>query len=222
MTAHKIGYIMGAGDDMPDALRQLGLDVTLLSQSDLEQGDLSRFDAIVAGVRAYNVRPDVRANQPRLLEYVRNGGTYVVQYQSGEGGRGGPGDRTRQHSAIEYRPVPDHDSRRQRVPRDGGRGAGDVPASRQPAARRSRTGSRRKISKAGCRSAASYSPRKWDPQYQTVLSSGDPGEKPLEGGELWTRYGKGVYIFTSYSWFRQLPAGVPGAYRLFANLLSAK
>ena len=63
---------------------------------------------------------------------------------------------------------------------------------------------------------------KWDPKYQTVLASHDPGEPPLEGGELWTHYGKGVYVFTSYSWFRQLPAGVPGAYRLFANLLSAK
>ena len=84
MTAKKVGYIMGAGDEMPDALRQLGLDVTLLSQSDLEQGDLSRFDAIVAGVRAYNVRADIRANQPRLLDYVKNGGTYVVQYQTGD------------------------------------------------------------------------------------------------------------------------------------------
>jgi len=65
-------------------------------------------------------------------------------------------------------------------------------------------------------------PTEWDPKYETVLASGDPGEKPLEGGELWTRYGKGVYIFTSYVWFRQLPAGVPGAYRLFANLLSAR
>src|SRR5664280_296698 len=84
VTAKKVAYIMGAGDEMPDALRQLGLDVTLLSQSDLEQGDLSRFDAIVAGVRAYNVRADIRANQPRLLDYVKNGGTYVVQYQTGD------------------------------------------------------------------------------------------------------------------------------------------
>src|SRR5260370_27092447 len=75
---------MGAGDEMPDALRQLGLDVTLLSKSDLEQGALSRFDAIVAGVRAYNVRADIRANQPRLLDYVKNGGAYIVQYQTGD------------------------------------------------------------------------------------------------------------------------------------------
>ncbi len=84
VTAKKVGYIMGAGDEMPEALRQLGIDVTLLTQSDLEQGDLSRFDAIVAGVRSYNVRPDIRANQQRLLDYVKNGGTYVVQYQTGD------------------------------------------------------------------------------------------------------------------------------------------
>ena len=79
VTAHRVGYIMGAGDEVPDALRQLGLEVTLLDEGDLRTGDLSRFDAIVAGVRAYNVRADLRAYQSRLLDYVRNGGTYVVQ-----------------------------------------------------------------------------------------------------------------------------------------------
>ena len=67
-----------------------------------------------------------------------------------------------------------------------------------------------------------YFPTQWDPKYETVLSAADPGEKPLEGGVLWTRHGKGVYVYTSYAWFRQLPAGVPGAYRLFANFLSAR
>src|SRR4029453_10071005 len=84
VTAKRIGYIMGAGDEMPDALRQLGLEVTLLSESDLARGALSRSDAIVAGVRAYNVRADIGANQPRLMKYVENGGTYVVQYQTGD------------------------------------------------------------------------------------------------------------------------------------------
>jgi hypothetical protein len=84
VTARRVGYIMGAGDQMPDALRQLGVEVTLLSQSDLEQGDLSRFDAIVAGVRAYNVRADLKANQARLMNYVKNGGTYIVQYQNAD------------------------------------------------------------------------------------------------------------------------------------------
>jgi len=82
VTARRIGYIMGAGDEVPDALRQLGLEVTMLGEDDLRRGDLSRFDAIVAGVRAYNVRADLRAYQPRLLDYVNNGGVYVVQYMS--------------------------------------------------------------------------------------------------------------------------------------------
>ena len=222
VTAHKIGYIMGAGDDMPDALRQLGLDVTLLSQSDLEQGDLSRFDAIVAGIRAYNVRPDVKANEPRLMEYVRNGGTYIVQYQSGEGGRGGPGGQNQAsipQSNIGPYPItiPGGNSYRVTVeeapvtfPHP------DSPLLEKPN-RITPKDFEGWVQERGLLFAT-----KWDPQYQTVLASGDPGEKPLEGGELWTRYGKGVYIFTSYSWFRQLPAGVPGAYRLFANLLSAK
>jgi hypothetical protein len=211
VTAKKVGYIMGAGDEMPDALRQLGLDVTLLSSSDLAQGDLSRFDAIVAGVRAYNTRGDIKANQPRLMKYVENGGTYIVQYQTPEGGPGGmnlgpypltiPGGNT-WRVTVEEAPVafphvdspllqyPNHIS-----PKDF---AGWV------------------------QERGLYFATEWDPKYQTVLSTHDPNEKPLEGGELWTRYGKGVYIFTSYAWFRQLPAGVPGAYRLFANLLSAK
>ncbi len=222
ITARRVGYIMGAGDQMPDALRQLGLEVTLLGQSDLDQGDLSRFDAIVAGVRAYNVRPDLRSNQSRLMQYVENGGTYVVQYQSGDaGGRGGP---------------------RAQLPTQPRLGLGPYPIT-VPAGNQYRvTVEEAPVTFPHPDSPLLHSPNEitakdfagwvqerglnfatqWDPHYQTVLASADPGEKPLEGGELWTRYGKGVYIFTAYSWFRQLPAGVPGAYRLFANLLSAK
>jgi LmbE family N-acetylglucosaminyl deacetylase len=208
VTARKIGYIMGAGDEMPDALRQLGLDVTLLAPSDLEQGDLSRFDAIVAGVRAYNVRADVRANQPRLLDYVRNGGTYIVQYNTGDNGLSlGPypftvPPGTRWRVTVEQAPV----------------------AFPHPGSPLLQTPNRitEKDFEGWVQERGLYFSTQWDPHYETVLSSHDPGEKPLEGGELCTRYGKGIYIFTSYAWFRQLPAGVPGAYRLFANLLSAK
>jgi LmbE family N-acetylglucosaminyl deacetylase len=231
VTAKKVGYIMGAGDEMPDALRQLGMDVTLLGQSDLEQGDLSRFDAIVAGVRAYNVRADIRANQPRLLDYVKNGGTYIVQYQTGDSpdpaaprGRQPPNPFNQPQGApvttnlgpypfavpggnkyritVEEAPLqfPHQDSPLLQVPNHIGPRDFDGWVQERGV----------------------YFAAQWDARYQTVLSSQDPGEKPLEGGELWTRYGKGVYIFSAYSWFRQLPAGVPGAYRLFANLLSAK
>ena len=208
VKAHKIGYIMGAGDQMPEALRQLGLDVTLLGRSDLEQGDLSRFDAIVAGVRAYNVRADLKANQGRLMNYVKNGGTYIVQYQNAEPGLNmGPYPFTipgtnRYRITVEDAPVT--------LPHP------DSPLLQDP------NRITPKDFDGWIQERALYVATEWDKQYQTVLASQDPGEDPMGGGELWTRYGKGVYIFTAYSWFRQLPAGVPGAFRLFANLLSAK
>ena len=205
VTAHRIGYIMGAGDEMPEALRQLGIEVTLLGAADLEQGDLARFDAIVAGVRAYNVRADVRANQQRLLDYVANGGTYVVQYNTGDLALSvgpypitvPPGSRYR--VTVEEAPVafPHPESALLHVPN------AITPRDFE----------------GWVQERGLYFASDWDPHYQTVLASQDPGESALEGGELWTRYGKGVYIFTAYAWFRQLPAGVPGAYRLFANLI---
>ena len=221
---------------------QLGVEVTLLSDTDLAQGDLSRYDAIVAGVRGYNVRTAIRADQPRLMKYVENGGTYIVQYNTAEGGGpGGPGG-----------------------PGGGGRGgpqpapgAQQPPPQQAPVARTSigpypisvPGGNQWRITvedapvtfphpdsrllqypnhinpkdfEGWVQERGLYFSTQWDPKYETVISATDPGEKPQEGGQLWTRYGKGVYIFTAYSWFRQLPAGVPGAYRMFANLLSAK
>jgi hypothetical protein len=95
LLARTIGYVMGAGDEVPEALRQLGADVVLLGPDDLVRGNLARFDAIVTGVRAYNVRPDLRANEERLLDYMKNGGTVVVQYNVADGGGlAGAGDPT--------------------------------------------------------------------------------------------------------------------------------
>jgi LmbE family N-acetylglucosaminyl deacetylase len=206
VKARRVGYIMGAGDQMPEAIRQLGCEVTLLSRSDLEQRNLAEFDAIVAGVRAYNVRPDIAANQPRLLEYVRNGGTYIVQYNTLDSALPalGPYPFTVTHDrvAVEDAPVvfTQPDSPLLQAPNQitGRDFAGWI------------------------QERGLYFASQWDPQYQTAIEAHDPGERPHSGGLLWTRYGKGIYIFTGYSWFRELPAGVPGAYRLFANLLSAK
>jgi LmbE family N-acetylglucosaminyl deacetylase len=207
ITAHKIAYIMGAGDEEPDALRQLGLDVTLLDEADLRAGDLSRFDAIVAGVRAYNVRPDLRAYQSRLMDYVRNGGTYVVQNV--------------RENVPDIGPYPFTIS---------GGNAARITDETSPVAfthpdsplllRPNKIGPR--DFEGWVQERGTYFLTEWDPRYETVLSANDPGEKPLDGGEIWTRYGKGVFIYTAYVWFRELPAGVPGAFRLFANLLSAK
>jgi hypothetical protein len=204
--ANRIGYVVGAGDLIPDALRQLDCSVTLLSADDLKTGDLSRFDAIVTGVRAYTVRPDLRANRQRLMDYVRNGGTLVVQYDAIQtddtfGLAPYPFKVSRDRVSVEEAPVtlllPGH------------------PLLRLP----------NKITdadfKGWVQERGLYFARDWDKRYEAPLASADPGEKPSAGGLLFAHFGKGVYIFTAYSWFRQLPAGVPGAYRIFANLLSA-
>ena len=210
VLARRVGYVMGAGDEVPGALRQLGCEVELLTDSDLAGQDLARFDAIVTGVRAYNVRADLRANQQRLLDYVQNGGALIVQYNVSDYGgatqaleRIGPYPLAvgRDRVSVEDAPVslPDPNS----------------PLLQQP----------NRIAPADfsgwVQERGLYFASSWDPRYRTLLESHDPGEPPHTGGVLWTRYGKGVYVFTAYSWFRQLPAGVPGALRLFANLLSA-
>lgn len=215
LTAHEIGYVMGAGDEMPDALRQLGCEVKLLSARDLAEGDLSGFDAIVTGVRAYNVRPDLRASQQRLLDYVRNGGTMIVQYNVAEGG---PfrGQRTGELERIGPYPLK-IDRGRVSVEESPVKFTNpDSPLLVWPnhITERDFDGW---IQERGL-----YFASEWDAHYQPMVETHDPGEKPLEGGTLYTKYGKGVYIFTAFSWFRELPAGVPGAYRIFANMLSAR
>jgi LmbE family N-acetylglucosaminyl deacetylase len=202
----RVGYIMGPGDEVAEALRQIGYEVTLLTDADLERGDFARYDAIVTGVRAYNTRKRLKLAQPKLLDYVNNGGTLVVQYNTlQELLIDSPGPYpfkiTSDRVTVEEAPVrfvhPDH------------------PLLITP----------NKITAADfngwVQERGLYFTNNWDPRYQTVLATNDPGESEKEGGELYARYGKGVYIYTSYSWFRQLPAGVAGAYRLFANLVLA-
>jgi hypothetical protein len=200
---------MGAGDLIPEALRQLGCEVILLGPDDLARGDLSHFNAIVTGVRAYNVRADLRASQHRLMQYVRNGGTAVVQYNVLDGADSSalsslgpyPFRIGRARVSVEEAPV---DFLRP------GHALLSFPNKITPA-----------DFEGWIQERGLYFATEWDSHYETLISSNDPGEKPLPGGLLFARYGKGVYIFTAYSWFRQLPAGVPGAYRIFANLLSA-
>ncbi|MEX2089293.1 MAG: PIG-L family deacetylase [Bacteroidota bacterium] len=200
-----IAYIMGAGDDIPAGLRQMGYRVVLLSDEEIADAELSRFDAIVAGVRAYNTRPKLRAHQRRLMEYVEQGGTYVVQFvtlQRGESENLGPFPFTvsRDRVTVEEAPVtilkPDH------------------PVLNQP----------NKITERDfngwVQERGLYFAGAWDPQYETVIASNDPGEKSRQGGLLVARHGRGNFVYTGYAFFRQLPAGVPGAYRLFANILS--
>ncbi len=213
VLAKSVGYIMGAGDRVPDAIRQMGASVTLLDENDLLRGDLSRFDAIVTGVRAYNVRADLKAAETRLLEYVRTGGTLVVQYNVLEFSRFG--DKPAQPPTLG--PYPLEISGERVVDEESPVTLTQpvCPLLLKPNA----------IGPADfqgwVQERGLYFSNKWDPRYATVLATHDAGEKDLAGGMLYAHYGKGAYIFTAYSWFRELPAGVPGAYRIFANLLSA-
>jgi LmbE family N-acetylglucosaminyl deacetylase len=204
----RIGYIMGSGDEVPDALRQIGFDVTLLSDADLERGEFGQYDAVVVGVRAFNRRKRLGVVQPKLLDYVRGGGTLVAQYNTLDDGIAsmqiGPYPFTITHDrvTVEDAPVRLLDAASPLL---------NVPNRITPA-----------DFDGWVQERGLYFAQKWDPRYTTVISSNDPGEPPLDAGILVARVGKGVFVYTSYAWFRQLPAGVPGAYRLFANLVSAR
>jgi LmbE family N-acetylglucosaminyl deacetylase len=211
IAAKRIGYVVGAGDEVPDVLRQLGCEVTLLDASDLARGDLSKFDAIVTGVRAMNLREDLKASHQRLWDYVEQGGTVVVQYNVLEGFGGPPG-------ALPHAgPYPITISRNRVTVEDS---PVEILNATDPL-----LNFPNKIVQSDfdgwVQERGLYFPSEWDSKYKTVIASNDPGEKPLPGGILYTRYGQGAYVYTSYSWFRQLPAGVPGALRIFANLVSA-
>lgn len=203
VLAHKIGYVAGAGDEIPDAIRQLGCTVTMLTPNDLANGDLNEFDAIVTGVRAFNLRADLSANLPRLNEYVRAGGALIVQYNNAEDLSSVapfPIKVGRSRVSVEEAPVRILNAKSPVLRFPNAIGASDFTGWVQE--------------------RGLYFPSEWDPRYDAPIESADPGESPLRGGILFTRYGEGAYIYTSYSWFRQLPAGVPGAYRIFANMIS--
>lgn len=204
-TAHNVGYVMGSGDAGPDALREMGASVTLLEDGDLESGDLSRFDVLVIGVRAYNTRPRLRALQPRLMKYVADGGRMVVQYQTAENGlrdKIGPYPMTvsRERVTVEQAEMRAAIAGHSLLSAPNKIEAGDWEGWVQE--------------------RGLYFANPYDVQYEAVLSGNDPNEPARRGSLLYTKYGKGTFIYTGLAFFRQLPAGVPGAWRLFANLVS--
>ncbi len=201
----RVGYVMGPGDEIPAILRQLGFKVDLLSDDDLEDADLSGYGAIVVGVRAYNTRARLAHAQERLLAYVRDGGTLVVQYDNERGlvtDRLGPYPLklSRERVTDETAPV-------------------TILAPGHPLLSTPEVIGARDFD-GWVQERGLYFPDSWDPAYQALLAMSDPGEKPLQGGLLFARYGKGSYVHTSLAFFRQLPAGVPGAIRLFVDLLA--
>ncbi len=202
----RIGYIMGSGDEVPRALELVGYRVELLDDQDLLKADLAKFDAIITGIRAYNTREALAHAQARLLAYVEQGGTLICQYNVSRGlvvEQPGPYPikLSRNRVTVEAAPVeillPDHP-------------LFTFPNRITPA-----------DFEGWVQERGLYFPSQWDSAYQPLLSSHDPGEEASAGLLLYASYGQGRYIYTPISWFRQLPAGVPGAFRLFVNLVSA-
>jgi LmbE family N-acetylglucosaminyl deacetylase len=202
-----IGYVAAENEMIPDLLRQLGIRVELLDETALTFGDLSRYDAIVVGITAYELRPDVAHANTRLLDYVRQGGTLVVQYEHPD---------TWNH----FHPAPFPASMNNSMART----VDENSPVRFAAPNNPLLNFPNKITASDfegwVQERGLYYWDQFDPYYQAVLALRDPGEGEELGSLVYARDGKGVYIYTGLSFFRQLPAGVPGAYRLFVNLLS--
>jgi LmbE family N-acetylglucosaminyl deacetylase len=201
----RIGYIPGAGDDIPESLRQIGYSVKILSEPDITAENLAQFSAVVLGIRAYNTQDRVSNWLPELFAYAKAGGVVIVQYNT-----------LADLKTEQLGPYPLEISR-DRVTDENAEVR--VLAPNHPLM----TTPNKITSKdfdGWVQERGLYFPKKWDSAWTQILSCNDPKEKPLDGGLLVAKLGKGFFVYTSYSWFRQLPAGVPGAYRLFANMLS--
>ena len=209
----KLGYIMGAGDNIATVLEQIGMDVTMIPAEKLATEDLSRYQTIVLGIRAYDTQKDVITNNKRLLDYVQAGGRLVVQYNT-MGSFGVPID----FNAGKYTPYPTTLSRA-RVSVE------EAPVKILDPANpifHSPNEITQKDFDNWVQERGLYFMSEWDNKFSPLLETHDPGEGEQKGGLLVAQYGKGTYIYTGLSFFRQLPAGVPGAVRLFVNLVSGR
>jgi LmbE family N-acetylglucosaminyl deacetylase len=202
---HTVGYLPGAGDSVAENLKQMGYSVQVLDDTNLAPEQLRGLDAIVIGVRAFNVRNNVSSELPVLFAYVENGGTIIAQYNRPDGLKTTKlapfelhlsGDRVTDENATATFLTPVH------------------PVLNTP----------NKITSADfdgwVQERGIYFPNQWDDHFTPILAFNDPGESPLKGGLLVAQYGKGYFVYTGLVFFRELPAGVPGAFRLFANLIA--
>ena len=200
-----VGYIMGTGDTVPAALAEIGVHPTLLNATDLATADLSRYNTIIVGIRAYSDRPDLIANNTRLLNYVHNGGTLIVQYQ-----RGG--------AFNNYGPYPFSLGDEEKVVEETAPVALTPPSASlfQWPNHITSADFDDWVEERGHSFMGT-----WDSHYQALTETHDHGQSPQHGGLLYAPYGKGIYIYCAYALYRQFPAAVPGAFRILANLVSA-
>ncbi len=203
----KVGYIMGAGDDIPTVLQQIGMNVTLIPAEKISTENLARYGSIVLGIRTYDTQKDVVANNQKLLDFVSNGGTLVVQNNNSvsDFNKGKftpyPAELSRARVSVEEAPV-------------------QILAPESPIFHYPNEISQKDFD-GWVQERGLYFMSSWDDHFTPLLSCHDPNEPDQKGGLLVAKYGKGTYIYTGYAFFRQLPAGVPGAIRLFVNLASA-
>jgi hypothetical protein len=203
----RVGYVMGVGDEVPAGIAQVGASVQLLGPRDLSGGDLGGFDTIVTGTRAYGIRDDLRTHNHRLLEYVRNGGNMIVLYNT-----------PAEFDPAKYAPFPAS------LPAN----AEEVSEEDSPV--RILTPDRPELTTPNAITSADFEGwveqrgskflSQWDIAYVALIETQDTGQSPQRGGWVTARYGKGHYTYFAYALHRQLPYGVPGAYRILANLLS--
>ncbi len=200
-----IGYIEGAGDVIPESLEQIGYNVTRISSGSVTAASLAKYDAVVLGIRAYNIEEDLKYSQPALLEYVENGGNLIVQYNVSRGLKVDP-----------IGPYPLSLSRDRVTEEDAPVRliAEDHPVLNYPNKITS------KDFEGWVQERGLYFADDWAPEYTPILSLNDSNETPKEGALLIAKHRKGHFIYTGLSFFRQFPEGVPGAYRLFANMVS--
>jgi len=207
----KVGYVMGAGDEIPTVLEQIGIDVTLIPPEKLASENLSQYQTIVLGIRAYDTQKDVAAANARLLDYVQGGGRLVVQYNTLSAATG-------DFNAGKFTPYPATLGRARVSVEEASITILDPsnPVFHSP------NEITQKDFEGWVQERGLYFMSQWASNYIPLLESHDPGEDDQKGGLLIAHYGKGTYIYTGYAFFRQLPAGVPGAVRLFVNLVSSR
>jgi hypothetical protein len=200
-----IGYIMGSGDDVPASLENIGVHVNFLTPADVATADLAKYNVILLGVRTYAARDELKSYNGRLLDYVKNGGVMIVQYNTPEFDKNfgpypyemgsNPEEVTDEASKIE------------------------ILNSKNPVFLWPNQITSRDFD-GWVEERGSKFLKSWDSHYEALLSTQDEGQEPQKGGLVYARYGKGIYIYNAYAFYRQLPEGVPGAFRLFANLVS--